>query len=425
MNININFVTDGGENVFYNACSNGDAEIVNLLMQYSESEKMPINAKNKEGEHAILEAYSKEHFEIVPLLLNDPNARFILALHNRNFHQLLKETKNKNIDFNSTDKDGNTIFILACAKGNLSIVQNLINASKVQDIRLNSSNKKGKIGFIKACSKGHTDIVTFLLEQSDSKGINNNATNLIGDNAYHHACAKGHIETVKILLQHNERIDINARNLKGEHAIHQAVIKGHADVVKCLVEESDAKKIEINAKTNLLETPIQLACSFEHQHIVGLLLKESNPQIYDFHNDAVRNKSAENFFHCFQGNRFSQLKSIFIGIESTQIDVNAVDMDGNTGFHHVCLRMNHRAINILLENYADAINFSAVNNDGNTGFHIVCANGEEMMVRTLMKNLSPVKVGLNCRNKKGETGLHLARNTLDAELCGEIEELMS
>jgi ankyrin repeat protein len=65
------------------------------------------------------------------------------------------------------------------------------------------------------------------------------------------------------------------------------------------------------------------------------------------------------------------------------------------------------------------------NNDGNTGFHIVCANGEEMMVRTLMKNLSPIIVGLNCRNKKGETGLHLARNTLDAELCGEIEELMS
>ena len=130
------------------------------------------------------------------------------------------------------------------------------------------------------------------------------------------------------------------------------------------------------------------------------------------------------FFHCFQGNRFSQLKSIFSGIESTQIDVNAVDMDGNTGFHHICLRMNHRAIDILLENSVDAINFNAINNDGNTGFHIACVNGEERIVRTLMKNLSPTKIGLNSRNKKGETGLDSARNTLDAELCGEIEELM-
>ena len=128
------------------------------------------------------------------------------------------------------------------------------------------------------------------------------------------------------------------------------------------------------------------------------------------------------FFHCFQGNRFSQLKSIFSGIEST--DFNAVDMDGNTGFHHICLRMNHRAIDILLENSVDAINFNAINNDGNTGFHIACVNGEERIVRTLMKNLSPTKIGLNSRNKKGETGLDSARNTLDAELCGEIEELM-
>ena len=130
------------------------------------------------------------------------------------------------------------------------------------------------------------------------------------------------------------------------------------------------------------------------------------------------------FFHCFQGNRFSQLKSIFSGIESTQIDVNAVDMDGNTGFHRICLTMNHRAIDILLENSVDAINFNAINNGGNTGYHIACANGEEMMVRTLMKNLPPIEIGLNSRNKKGETGLDSARNTLDAELCGEIEVLM-
>ena len=444
MKINIDFVMEDGENAFYNACTNGDAEIVTLLMQYSQSEKMPINAKNKEGEHAILQAYLKNQFEIIPLLINDPNAKFLLAFYKRNFHQLnklVKKSRNKqDIDFNITDNDGNTIFNLACAMGNLNTVQNLINESEVQDIRLNASNKKGEIGFIQASSNGHHEIVNFLLEQSESKGINIIATDTTGDNAFHHACANGHIETVKILLDHNERIDINARNLKGEHAIHQAVINGHVNIVKCLVKEFEAKKIEINAKNNLLETPIQLACSSnlrkfqqvllefpysDHQHIVGLLLKESNPQIYDFHNDAVRNKSAEYFFHCFHGNRFSELRSIISGIESTQIDVNAVDMDGNTGFHHVCLRTNHKAIDILLENSVDAINFNAINNEGNTGFHIVCANGEERIVRTLMENLSPTKIGLKSKNKKGETGLDLARNTLDAELCGEIEELMS
>ena len=264
-----------------------------------------------------------------------------------------------------------------------------------------------------------------MLEQNESKVINIIATDTTGENAFHHACANGHIETVKILLDHNERIDINARNLKGEHAIHQAVINGHADVVKCLVKEFEAKKIEINAKNNLLETPIQLACSSDHQHIVGLLLKESNPQIYDFQNDAVRDKSAQYFIHCFHGNRFSQLRSIFSGIESTQIDVNAVDMDGNTGFHHLCLRMNHKAIDVLLENSVDAINFNAINKEGNTGFHIACANGDERIVRTLLKNLSPTKIGLKSKNMKGETGLDLARNTLDVELCGDIEELMS
>ena len=68
---------------------------------------------------------------------------------------------------------------------------------------------------------------------------------------------------------------------------------------------------------------------------------------------------------------------------------------------------------------------SPLNKEGNTGFHIACANGEERIVRTLLKNLSPTKIGLKSRNMKGETGLDLARNTLDAELCGDIEELMS
>ena len=63
--------------------------MVNLVMQYSKSEKLPINAKNKEGEHAILQAYLKDQFEIIPLLINDPNAKFLLAFYKRNFHIML------------------------------------------------------------------------------------------------------------------------------------------------------------------------------------------------------------------------------------------------------------------------------------------------------------------------------------------------
>ena len=62
----------------------------------------------------------------------------------------------------------------------------------------------------------------------------------------------------------------------------------------------------------------------------------------------------------------------------------------------------------LFDIFVDAINFNAINNEGNTGFHIVCANGEEKIVRTLLQNSSTTQMVIDEVRKISEvTVAHL------------------
>jgi len=130
------------------------------------SEGANVNAKNKDGQTALMEAVSCDNAEISKLLLE------------------------KGADINAKNNKGFTALIWA-ADGHMDAVKLLL--EKNADI--NAKADSGRTALINAANYNHTDIVKLLIE----KGADANATMNNGETALKVAQQMGHTETVDIL----------------------------------------------------------------------------------------------------------------------------------------------------------------------------------------------------------------------------------
>ena len=61
---------------------------------------------------------------------------------------------------------------------------------------------------------------------------------------------------------------------------------------------------------------------------------------------------------------------------NTAVNFNAINKNGETGFHLACAKGNENVIDALFRNSKSiSFDFNAVNSDGYTGFHLACAKG--------------------------------------------------
>ena len=90
---------------------------------------------------------------------------------------LLDSSESKNIDFYSKDYKRSVLdkdfdpFINACRFGHRGVVQLLLNYSESKDIDPNAKTACGRNGFMYACLNGHINVVQLLLDYSESKDI--------------------------------------------------------------------------------------------------------------------------------------------------------------------------------------------------------------------------------------------------------------
>ena len=106
---------------------------------------------------------------------------------------------------------------------------------------------KGKM--FEACKKGEMKIVQLLLERCNAEESGLNIKDEYGWTAFMEACYNGHKDVVKLFLEHSERIDLNARDNFGETAFMIACQYGDKDVVKLLLKYS--KVVDINISKSI------------------------------------------------------------------------------------------------------------------------------------------------------------------------------
>ena len=109
-------------------------------------------------------------------------------------------------DFDILNRQINDEMVLACKNGHNDVVKLLLTQSDII-IDLNATNSFGKTALMWACQNGHKDVVKLLLEQSE-RNIDLNAQSDFGWTAFMDACRGGHNDVVKLLLEHS-KVDIS------------------------------------------------------------------------------------------------------------------------------------------------------------------------------------------------------------------------
>jgi ankyrin repeat protein len=197
---------------------------------------------------------------------------------------------NAGADVNQADEEGNTPFLNAAARNELTMVQLL--AKDVADV--NAANNSGETALMLAAHDNSADVVAFLIEKGadinakdatgntsaffladsfskknaaafdaklallKSKGLKFNTVQGDGNTLYHVAAKKNDLELLKKVSDFN--IDINAKNDEGVTALHLAAMKAENDkLLKFLL----AKGADAKSTTDFEETVYDLASENE------------------------------------------------------------------------------------------------------------------------------------------------------------------
>ncbi|KAK9506492.1 hypothetical protein O3M35_008424 [Rhynocoris fuscipes] len=147
------------------------------------------------------------------------------------------------------------------------------------------------------------------------------------------------------------------------------------------------------------------------KNLFQLILKEDNPSFTKF-NDILKNLSHEKLIHfrnifnktpihmAIENKKFDYLEPLVLA----GIDVNALDVDGNSSLHLAILHdAQPKIISFLLEKGA---NTNLFNTDGETPIHLACRLGRKLQLEYLLPSMRSFTEHLSI--KTGDTPLHVA-----------------
>jgi ankyrin repeat protein len=163
----------------------------------------------------------------------------------------------KGVDPNLTDAKGDPLLVIALREKQLDVAKALINA---KDIDFDKTNKVGETPLMMAALNGLMPIVKLLV---DDKEVEINKT---GWTPLHYAASMGRDEVVKYLVDHAAYIDAESPN--GTTPLMMAVRGGHITTVKLLLDEG----ADMRLKNQQNMTAIDFAKRYDKQEILDGLM---------------------------------------------------------------------------------------------------------------------------------------------------------
>merc|ERR1712051_394003 len=116
--------------------------------------------------------------------------------------------------------------------------------------------------FLTACERGQMDVVQMLMECAPLLSIDLYTKTNNGNTAFHIACEEGHANVIKIIMENAAafNLDLNMKNNDGMTAFHLACISGkesmtrftssvvfkNLDVIRLFMENASALNINLN-----------------------------------------------------------------------------------------------------------------------------------------------------------------------------------
>lgn len=181
-----------------NACLIGDLDAVQTILQ---NNRVSIDAKDKGGFTALMEASYKGHVDIARLLIQN------------------------GANVNATTWNDGTALIIASNNGHIEIVRLLLE----NGANVNAKDHDGYTALIGATYAGYTDIIGILVDYGAEL---DNQTTLFGDTALIIASRNGNLEIVRIFIYEEANIDI--KNHNGKSAIDYAYENKYHEIIEIL-----------------------------------------------------------------------------------------------------------------------------------------------------------------------------------------------
>ena len=194
-----------------------------------------------------------------------------MACQAGNLHGVKVLLKERNIDINVQDSNGDTPLHEACVRGEDEIVELLLKFKphgaedkvKIQLVK----NHLGLTPFHLACREGHRYIAERLLTFAEQPSLLVKEEDKEGATALHVACQKDQHEIVEFLLE--KKAEISARKNDGMTPVHVAAKYGCLDVMGVFLNEPDFK---INIEDRYHQTPLHFATEYGKKDMMDLLL---------------------------------------------------------------------------------------------------------------------------------------------------------
>lgn len=273
---------------------------------------------------------------------------------------------------NQQDSHGRTALMLACEKGDIDAVENLLQIP----VDVNIQDKQGITALMLNCNSrwgNNYDHLCFLLQVP---GININLQDNKGRTALTLASIKKNSLFIKRLCQ-EPSLNCDAKDANGLNPAIYAFIEGNYEIFVRLIKKTrEFKFFPLNLKNKKGQTPLIALCSTGQTYFLKVLLDRLGPDdlsrkdnkgrtalmhacCHDFFDIVTllikTNKVDPNqqnnkgwsplIYACAKG--FNKIVEFLLQIES--IDVHAVDSRGWSPLMHACAGNHIKTIDILLK----------------------------------------------------------------------------
>lgn len=222
------------------AADGGHKNIVEILIANGSE----VNAKDEEGETAMMHAVRKGHKETFEMLIA------------------------KGADVNLKNNKEFTAMMLAAAAGHKDFVETLI--AKGGDV--NAEGAEGVTALMVAKLNKHEDIAKMLeaagARKEDYSKMQSKISSEVDKKMLLDESYNGHITEVKWVLERGVDVNTRDKNAKECTPMMLAALKGHVDIVKMLI----AKGADMEARNETGLTALMYAASNGHKDVVETLI---------------------------------------------------------------------------------------------------------------------------------------------------------
>jgi len=319
--------------------------------------------------------------------INKQLFNYILSQDWANFKKLITETGE--IDLNIRDESSNYLIQYIILYNKVDLFDILIEKKCKIDIIDND----GKIMLYYVIKYNYYDLLVKML---NTTYIGLSLINFKDKNKIypiHYAVMFNNENMIKLLLEKENNINIKDNN--GFTPLMYALKNKNYSIIKMIIENPG---INLNLTNNIGECALHIACSYNQDSVVELLLKYSN---IDINIQDLQNKFSSLMYSVVLNN-FNITNML---LENPNINMLLQDSLGNTVLHHAILEKSNEDIIKLLDEKLNTVSsniYNLTNVNGNTILHLLLEKNVQISLKKYIENTN-----LNIQNSQGNTIWHL------------------